>query len=785
MPKLLNVDFSSVTSLNSVVSSSIETVDNVTYNNNGLNLALVGNFKGLDTYTGCIVKIFSGGTQDITFDVGIGVLPDESANFPTINTISIDNNGNYYVGGFFSTYKNVSANNIVKILPNGDLDTTFNYGTGFNSEVRKIVIQPDGKIVVCGLFSSYNGNNVLGGLIRLNSDGTIDNSFLIPNTSGGGNAWDVTIDSAGNFYLGGSFSSYSGVTAGGIVKLSPNGDVDLTFNSSNGFSGGIVFKIITDFSDNIYVGGSFTSYSAVSANRIIKLLQNGEKDTSFDNSTGFNGSVNDITLDSLGKLYVVGAFTTYKGATNNRIIKLNTDGSKDATFSSVSTFSTNNAVSLNSIHIDSSGGIYIGGRFTTYSLFFVNSLIKVDSAGNRDSTFNSFGSVGPNATVNVIKTDSNGDLIVGGIFNTYKQPLGLASINSYDAKQNYGFNPNYGVNLSVSLNSITVQTIKKSPSNNLYVGGFFENYTLPNSNYRSIAIIGLNSDGTPNSGIDVNSGANSTIRKIFIDSVGGIYLTGAFTSYKGVSNPGFIKINSNASVDNTFTRSGLQSAVYGTADFDVSNNIYLGGNFTSFSSQTNNRIIKLFPTGFKDDSFDNSTGFNNDVSSLKIDNYGKIVAVGPFTTYKGVTANRIIRLNTDGSKDTTFDNSVGFNGVPYIVRVWGDKIYVVGTFTTYKGITCNGIIRLNYDGSIDNSFNPKNGFTSGFGTDYKEMLIDNKGNVYVCGFNIIYQGYNRNQIVKIKPDGSKDVLFFVPSTNLRRGNPANSFTTSIQEMIFL
>jgi hypothetical protein len=39
------------------------------------------------------------------------------------------------------------------------------------------------------------------------------------------------------------------------------------------------------------------------------------------------------------------------------------------------------------------------------------------------------------------------------------------------------------------------------------------------------------------------------------------------------------------------------------------------------------------------------------------------MSVGNFTTYKGVAANRIIRLNPDGSKDTDFDNSTGFSTI--------------------------------------------------------------------------------------------------------------------------
>jgi uncharacterized delta-60 repeat protein len=771
MPKLLNVDFSAITSVNSVSATTIGNLDNVTYNDNGVNLLVGGRFKGYDDYDNSIVKVFANGTKDESFNSGDGFLTkfnNIGFSSPLILAIEIDSNGDYYVGGEFNIYNGFTTRNIVKILKTGEVDTSFNCQPGFSipfgiPTVRSIKIQSDGKILVGGNFSQYKGITV-NGIVRLNTDGSIDNTFSSPSLPLNG-VYTIVFDSFDNIYVGGDFNSYSGFSAQRIVKLTPSGSVDQSFNLNNGFNG-VVSKIVVDSSDNLYVVGFFTTYSGVSENRIIKLLNNGQKDTSFDNTTGFNGNVNDIVIDSFGKLYVVGLFTQYKGANNTRIIKLNTDGTRDATFAT-NRFSTNNATEMNSIHIDASSNIYIGGRFTTYNLFFQNSIIKVNSLGDLDLSFNSFGTIGPNQSVYVIKTDSNGDLIIGGIFNSYKQPLGFTSIKTYNAKLNTQFNPNYGVNVSVSVGGINVSALGKSPTtNNIYVGGFFENYTLLNSNYRAIAILGLNPDGSPNPSINVNAGANSTIQSMFIDSAGGIYLTGGFTAYKGVGVPRFVKINPDSSIDNSFNRSGLQNgSLYATADFDSSNNIYLGGFFTTFSGQTNNRIIKLLPTGFKDNTFDNSIGFNDAVRGLKVDSYGKILVVGNFTQYKGISANRIIRLNSDGSIDNTFDNSIGFNNAPFWVGFWGDKIYVSGFFTSYKNKPYIGLIRLNYDGSIDSTFRPKSGFN--FAPNLLDMLVDNDGSVYLFGTTINYQKYGDASVVKIKPDGSRDVLFNVTLANFK------------------
>jgi hypothetical protein len=63
--------------------------------------------------------------------------------------------------------------------------------------------------------------------------------------------------------------------------------------------------------------------------------------------------------------------------------------------------------------------------------------------------------------------------------------------------------------------------------------------------------------------------------------------------------------------------------------------------------------------------------------------------VGDFTTYKGVAAIRIIRLNPDGSKDTDFDNSTGFNNTVLEFQLdSNNKLYVGGAFHGLQRSSC-------------------------------------------------------------------------------------------------
>ena len=96
---------------------------------------------------------------------------------------------------------------------------------------------------------------------------------------------------------------------------------------------------------------------------------------------------------------------------------------------------------------------------------------------------------------------------------------------------------------------------------------------------------------------------------------------------------------------------------------------------------------------------------------MAIQSDGKILVGGTFFTYNGVSANRVIRLNSDGSVDNTFVTGTGFNNYVLSIVIQSDgKILVGGGFTAYNGVSANRIIRLNSDGSIDNTFVTGTGF---------------------------------------------------------------------------
>jgi uncharacterized delta-60 repeat protein len=343
------------------------------------------------------------GNLDPFFDIGTGF-----TNF--INTIAVQSDGKILVGGFFSSYSGVSRNNIIRLNTDYTVDNSFVMKSGFNIVVYTISLQPDGKILAGGSFTSYAGLSS-NRIIRINTDGSPDSSFVI-GTGFNDFVYSTELQSDGKILVGGGFASYSGVISSRIIRLSTNGSVDTSFVIGSGFNS-TVNTIASQSDGKILVGGNFTSYSGVSKNGIVRLNTNGSIDTSFVIGTGFTVSnANTIVLQADGKILVGGVFTSYSGVSRNRIIRLNTDGSVDNSFVIGTGFNN----SVQTISLQSDGKILVGGDFTSYSGVSRNRIIRLNTDGSVDTSF--VVGAGFNTIVYKVLSQPDGNIFVGGDFTT-------------------------------------------------------------------------------------------------------------------------------------------------------------------------------------------------------------------------------------------------------------------------------------------------------------------------------------------------------------------------------
>jgi uncharacterized delta-60 repeat protein len=317
-----------------------------------------------------IIRLNPDGSIDNSFNIGSGF----GGASTSVDTISIQQDGKIIVGGSFTSYSGASRNRIIRLNSDGSIDNSFNIGSGFNSYITSTAIQQDGKILVVGPFTSYNGTTS-NYFIRLNSDGSIDNSLNI-GTGFGPEFYSplyVSIQTDGKILVGGFFESYNGTTSRGIARLNPDGIIDSTFNTGTGFkevdgSNEYVDVISIQSDGKIIAGGDFSSYNGTPSNRIARLNPDGSIDNTFNVGTGFNDVVWEISIQSDGKILVGGQFTSYNGITRYNIIRINSDGSVDNTFDiGTGFFQEFYGPVVYSISILPDKKILVGGVFETYN----------------------------------------------------------------------------------------------------------------------------------------------------------------------------------------------------------------------------------------------------------------------------------------------------------------------------------------------------------------------------------------------------------------------------------
>jgi uncharacterized delta-60 repeat protein len=435
------------------------------YANNKLDIAgaeIFGSEEGIVVPSGALIDQILISDNMIT--------PDDTSIRQYFGSKGVVNiNGNINIDGdWLGTPVTETLSQLLENENGGTLDSDFsrNVGFSFSDTIFVVKIQSDGKILVGGDYFEFN-NIREKYLVRLNADGTRDTSFLL-GEGFNGDIRAIAIQSDGKILVGGDFQNYKGSTQNRLIRLNSNGTKDTTFDIGTGFNGDI--RAITIQSDGkILVGGTFTTYKGSTQNRLVRLNSDGTKDTTFDIDTGFNDVVAAIAIQSDGKILVGGEFSTYSGSTQRALVRLNSDGTKN-TFVGATAFPSNRDVY--SIEIQSDGKILAGGRFSSFSGFDADNLVRINSDGSKDNTFDT-SDHSPGGLIFSIAIQSDGKILVGGSFDRHDggDQKGLIRLNS-DATKDTTFDIGTGfTGYPETVYSIAIQSDGK-----ILVGGLFEAY---------------------------------------------------------------------------------------------------------------------------------------------------------------------------------------------------------------------------------------------------------------------------------------------------------------------
>ena len=274
---------------------------------------------------GFIARLNADATFDSSFNAGqILSTPAASASLTELSVLPDDR---IYISGNFTTYNGTAAVRIARLNVNGSLDPTFAVTTGLDSSASAIAQTTDGKIVISGFFTKYNGTTVPR-FARINSDGSLDTTFVV-GTGPVGAPSVIKVLPDNTILAGGGGATFNGVARNAIVHLNSDGSVDTTFNAN--IVGSTVSTIARQSDGKLIIGGTFTTASGTARSNIARINADGILDTSFDPGTGLNtGSVvKAVALQSDGRAVLAGTFASYNGTSRMGLARANPDGSLD------------------------------------------------------------------------------------------------------------------------------------------------------------------------------------------------------------------------------------------------------------------------------------------------------------------------------------------------------------------------------------------------------------------------------------------------------------------------
>jgi uncharacterized delta-60 repeat protein len=705
-----------------------------------------------------------------------------------IMTIFIQSDGKIIIGGRFRINNETTFKYLARLNNDGSLDTSFNLTHQANNDIYSIAIQNDGRIIVVGRFTSYNGF-VTNRIARLNSDGTLDNTFNIG--SGANNEIrTLTIQADGKIIIGGYFTAYNGININRIARLNSDGTLDNTFNIGSG-PNGIISTLDIQVDGKIVIGGNFTAYNGININRIARLNSDGTLDNTFNIGSGPNGIISTLDIQDDGKIVIGGNFSTFNGTTIYRIARLNIDGALDNTFINNRLFDGSPINVVKSIAIQADGKIIVGGTRSLIDDGRKN-ILRLDNNSALDTTFNI--GTGASSFVSTSFIQNNGKILIGGSFESYNNTAcnGIVRVNN-DGSIDNTFN-----NQDIFSKTYCIAT---QIDDKIILGGGLGYF---NQSVFKEGLARLNFDGSLDTSFNIsglglkNSYSQVLVYNIAIQNDGKIIVVGQFTSYNGVPCNNIVRLNSDGTFDNTFIVDSIIISDTAILSLAIQNDgrIIIGGLFTSYNGISCNNIARLNNDGSFDYNFNSGLGATGGIKNIEFQIDGKII-VGGLSSYNGISCKGIARLNSDGTIDSSFNSNLNTTFGNYNVELRdlaiqnNGKIIIVGNFyNTINFINNYNIARLNSDGTIDSTFN------SGIGCNsyIVSASIQNDGKIIIGGGFRTCNGTGRNRIARINGDNALEtfnieknsiVIYPNPVTNLLQIQTSNNTSITSSKILDL
>ena len=687
-------------------------------------------------------------------------------------------------GQFTSLRPGVGAsairNNLARLNPDGSVDATFDPNA--NGPIRALVLQPDGRIVIGGDFTSLQPNGATttttrNRVARLNANGTLDLTFN-PNISGGTlpqvNA--LTFQPNGKLVIGGRFTTVQpGATAAArnhVARFNADGSLDTAYNPN---PNSLVLALVSQLEASNFAGtpraavgdgkiviaGGFTSLQpsgtgvVTTRNRIARLNANGTVDSEFDPNA--NNAVAALAVQRDGKIILGGSFSTLQppgnenSATRNRLARLNANGTLD------SEFYPNFGGNVVAIALAPDGDVMVGGQFTSvWGRGTITTQRPYVARLNPDGSLDTGFTASANSTVAAFAFQPDGKVILGGYF-TAIQSRGLATGALRNRLARVGADGTLDTTFQVDAEGRPLVSLVQ-PDGKVVIGGSFTTVGGLTRSY----LARLNPDGSVDASY-APAAPNGRVLSIARQADGKLIIAGTFTLIGTTARSYLARLNTDGSLDTTYNTN--PNGQVGALVLQADGKVLIGGNFTSL-----NHIVTTITPGAAVGTTTATTADGSATTTTTVSTSGGVTTTDKSTNYfRGYLA----RLNTDGTVDAF--NPGASSTVSSIVLQSDGKILLAGAFTAFtpssgsSSTSQSFIARLKADGTLDNAFTPL------VNARATTLVLQSDGKIIVGGQFTLFQppgdtsttvngvvtstAITRNRLIRLNADGTLDAAY--------------------------
>jgi uncharacterized delta-60 repeat protein len=681
-----------------------------------------------------------------------------------VNAVQQQPDGKYVVGGYFTQVNGSAVTGLARLNADGSLDQAFATTADNKYTINKIRLLPNGQILLQAYGLITVGGRTYNTIAKVNADGSAVTSFSVGTGASAIGTMEVQAD--GKILVGGDFTTFNGVAANSLVRLNADGSIDQAFTTAlNGgftrtnYGSANIHSVAVQPDGKILVAGNFDNYNNTGRRGLVRLNANGSLDTSFTPALSTSNADFEVLAVALDpRTNYVLAFRN--GFFTQQIIRLTTTGAPDNSFTTSSTF---NCISYSTTNdeefdVDSNGRVIVSGCFTSYGgpASGNNFVTRFLANGQRDTQF----AIGQqlDGRVSCVKVLANDEVLLGGEFSRYGSIRNVNLVRLNNSAQALAA-PRAAIMTSGAVNEVVQQADGK-----LLVGGRF--WQINGQVAGNIAR--LNLDGTLDNSFQL-TGADGQVRKIAVRDNGRIVVGGDFASVGTQASPVVAQLLANGNPDASFATSG---AILDPGSFNDNVNalalqadgsLLVGGSSTTLGN-TYGPLHRLLANGAVDPAYSNVTSQLPEVTSLATLPSGK-----HYVGFRGANTAALVRLNADGSRDNSFTagTSTNFITINDLLVLPNDKVLAGGLFSNYSGTTRSSLVQLNPDGTVDATFVPP---VQGSGSNISSLARYANGRILVGGSSLSTNGVARGPVIRLNPNGSYDASF---SSTLRSVSTSN------------